>query len=59
MTNVFVHLNCIQSISHGHFEWFELLCVTDQVLGYWTLLNLDLQYWDDRGLNIFRAVSRF
>lgn len=42
MTNVFVHLNCVQSISHGHFEWFEL-CVTNQVLGYWTVLNLDLQ----------------
>jgi hypothetical protein len=58
MTNVFVHLICIPSTSHGHFEWFEL-CVTDQVLGYWTLLNLDLHYWDDRGLNIFRAALHF
>jgi len=39
--NVFVRSNCIQSMSNGQFVWFEL-CVTDQVLGYWTLLNLDL-----------------
>jgi len=34
-------------------------CVTDQVLGYWTLLNLDLQYWDDKKLEHFSSCVTF